>query len=67
MDVGSPEYHKLERVGASMLPVLMFGFKMLYNGIGFIAKSEGFLVLPAPFMAAVSTGPQIASRKEISG
>ena len=39
MDVGSPEYHKLEGVGASMLPVLMFSFKVFDNGIGFIAKS----------------------------
>ena len=67
MDVGSPEYHKLEGVGAAIIPVLMLSFKVLDNSIGFIAKSQGFLVLPAPFMAAVSTGPQIASWAEIAG
>ena len=67
MDVGAPEHHKLKRVAASILPVWVLGFEMLNNGIGFIAKPEGFLVLPAPFVAAVPTGPQIASWTKIAG
>ena len=62
MDVGAPEHHKLERVAASILPVWVLGFEMLNNGIGFIAEPEGFLVLPAAFVAAVPTVPQVACR-----
>ena len=67
LDVGSPEDCELEGVGVAMLPVLMLKFKMLDNSICLIAKSQGLLVLPAPLVAAVPTGPQIASRAEIAG
>ena len=67
LDVGSPEDSELEGVGAAMLPVLMFSFKMLDNCICLIAKSQGPLVLPAPLVAAVPTGPQLASRADIAG
>ena len=64
MNVGAPEHLKLEGVGGSKLPVLMLSLVVLYYGIGFISKPQSLLVLPAPFVAAVSTGTQIASWAE---
>ena len=64
MNIGSPEHLKLEGVGGSKLPVLMLSLVMLYYSIGFISKPQCLLVLPAPFVAAVSTGTQIASGAE---
>ena len=67
MYVWAPDHHKLEGVAASILPVRMLGFEVLNYCIGFIIESECFLVLPAPFVAAVPTGPQIASWTKIAG